>query len=110
VDVSPAEDASFQDPAPVFEVYALNQALNETLSSELFVTMRVPMSRPVATGWNRIVRIDVTEFVQRVLANPAMNHGLVVGAVTEASTGDFVLGTEGDGAVVSFSFEAEPVE
>jgi hypothetical protein len=63
----------------------------------MFREMLVPMSRPVAVGENRRVRIDITEFVQEILADPTSNHGLAFGAVTTDTRGVFAVKADGFG-------------
>jgi hypothetical protein len=97
VDVTATEVGEFRDPEPLFEVYALNAEVTGAIQPKMFREMQVPMSRPVAVGENRLVRIDITEFVQKVLANPTSNHGLAFGAVTTDTRGVFAVRTDGFG-------------
>ena len=76
------------DPAPLLEVYPVTQAFDGPINaSQLDVSNS--MSRPVAIGTGRMVKIDITAFVRRVLVDPSMNRGLVLGSVTGASRGVF---------------------
>lgn len=97
VDVSSIEVAGFADPAPVFEVYALTRALSGELDVSMFGTTRVPMSRPVAAGTDRLVRIEITEFVQKIRTDPMTNHGIVLGELTGDRRGNFIIKPDGLG-------------
>jgi hypothetical protein len=97
-DVSVAEIDGFLDPVPVFQVFMLKQALLGEPTEASFETMRLPMSRPVAVGLDRRVRIDITEYVSKTLARPSMNHGLVLGSVTGDRRADFQIKSDTFGA------------
>jgi hypothetical protein len=90
-DISAKNLNGFVDPAPVFEVYALKQTLSGDPEPSKFESTKLPMSRPVATGTDRLVKIDITEFVQKILADPSKNHGLVVGPLTNDKRGVFTV-------------------
>ena len=96
-DVSARNLNGFVDPAPVFEVYALKRALSGDPEQSDFEATRIPMSRPVATGTDRLLKIDVTEFVRLIVADPSKNHGLVVGPLTNDKRGVFVVKEDGIG-------------
>jgi len=100
-DVSARNLNGFIDPAPVFEVYALNQTLSGDPEPSRFVATRLPMSRPVATGTGRLVKIDITEFVQSILADPSKNHGLVIGPLTDDKRGIFTVRQDSFGPGIS---------
>ena len=100
-DVSARDLNRFVDPAPLFEVYALNQTLSGDPEPSKFEATRLPMSRPVATGTDRLVKIDITEFVQKILADPSENHGLVIGSLTNDKRGVFVAKEDGFGAGIT---------
>jgi len=100
-DVSARNVSGFVDPAPVFEVYALNQTLSGDPEPSKFEATRLPMSRPVATGTDRLVKIDITEFVQRILADPSKNHGLVIGPLTNDKRGVFTVRQDSFGPSVA---------
>ena len=100
-DVSVAEIDGFLDPVPVFQVFMLKQSLLGEPTEASFETMRLPMSRPVAVGLDRQVRIDITEYVSKVLARPSMNHGLVLGSVTGDRRADFQIDPDAFGAGMS---------
>jgi len=85
------------DPAPMLEVYMLKQAIVGDPDPSEFEATRLPMSRPVALGTNRLVKIDVTEFASAVFADPNKNHGIVIGSLTGARTGGFVVNGDGFG-------------
>jgi hypothetical protein len=90
-DVIPEEGMGFTDPAPLFQVYVLSSApVGATISGELLRTPRIPMSRPVAAGTNRLIRINITEYVREIAAEPSLNHGLVIGAVLGDSVTTFI--------------------
>lgn len=62
----------------------------------------VPSVRPVATGENRLVRMDITKIVEGWIANPSSNHGLVIGSLTGPEVGTVTLRSElpgTDGAI-----------
>jgi hypothetical protein len=82
MDVDAPEVNGFRDPAPMFEVFMLKSELSGPLDEESFEPTRLPMARPVATGSGRRVRIDIADFVRKVIASPSANHGLVLGSVT----------------------------
>lgn len=56
-----------------------------------FEATRIPMSRPVAAGGDRLVKIDITEFVRLIIADPSKNHGLVLGPLTNDKRGIFAV-------------------
>lgn len=85
------------DPAPMLEVYVLKGSLSGDPGPSDFDETRLPMSRPVALGTNRLARIDITEFAQRILANPTKNHGIVLGALTGARSGEFTVNPDAFG-------------
>jgi hypothetical protein len=45
----------------------------------------------MAIGADRVVRIDITELVQNILARPSDNHGIVIGSLTADRRGLFTL-------------------
>lgn len=96
-DVSAKDVNGFVDPAPVLDVYALQEPLTGEPEPSEFTSTRIPMSRPVATGANRLVRIDVTEYVQKILADPSKNFGLVLGPLTADKRGIFEVKENGFG-------------
>jgi hypothetical protein len=100
-DLAVPEINGFRYPTSLFQVFMLNRELTDEPTEEDLEPLRVPMSRPVATGDNRSIKIDVTEFVQRILADPSANRGLVLGAVTGDRRGDFAIksGVLGPGLV-----------
>lgn len=91
LDVSSTSVDGFQDPAPMLEVYGLKGELSRDPSPEALEKTRLPMSRPVAAGTNRLVKIDITEIVRAIVADPSTDYGVVVGSVTTASNGVFAL-------------------
>jgi len=101
MDVSARDGEIVADPAPLLEVFALKRALTGEPTPSDFDTTRLPMSRPVSLGSDRLVRIEITEFAQRILADPSKNHGLVVGSMTGARSGEFTLNPDGFGPGVS---------
>lgn len=90
-DVSARNLSGFVDPAPMCEVFALKRPLSGDPEESNFEATSLPMSRPVAIGSDRLVRIDVTEFVRRILADPSKNHGLVLGPLTNDKRGIFTI-------------------
>lgn len=96
-DVSAKDLNGFVDPAPTLEVYALKQMLSGDPDPSKFEAMRQPMTRPVAIGADRLVRIDITEFVKRIISDPSMNHGIVLGPLTRDKRGIFDIKQDGLG-------------
>jgi hypothetical protein len=90
-DLTVPEIDGFHDPTSIFQVFMLKQPLEGEPTDDSFEPLRIPMSRPVATGTNRSIKIDVTEYVQRILADPPANHGLILGSVTGARRGNFQI-------------------
>lgn len=91
MDVGAKEVGGWSDPAPVIEAYALEQAPVGEPNPSGFVRAQQPSARAVAAGPNRLVRLDITELVQRVLADPGANHGIVIGSLTADRRGIFTL-------------------
>jgi len=54
----------------------------------------VPSVRPLMTGENRLVRMDITTIVRGWVANPSSNHGLVIGSLTGPEVGTVTLKDE----------------
>lgn len=100
-DVDVSEIEGFRDPAPVFQVFMLKSELSGEPTEESFEVTRVPMSRPVALGTRRLIRIDVADFVRKIVANPSANHGLVLGSVTGDRRASFEVDGNGFGAGVA---------
>jgi hypothetical protein len=99
--VSAKDVSGFVDTAPVLDVYALKQTLTGDPEPSKFEVTRLPMSRPVAAGTDRLIKIDITEFVQMILANPSKNYGLVLGPLTSDKRGIFAVKQDGFGAGVA---------
>jgi hypothetical protein len=97
VDVSARDVNGFVDSAPILDVYALNQVLSGDPDISKFEAARIPMSRPVASGANRLIRIDVTEYVQGILVDPSKNNGIVLGPLTADKRGIFHINENGFG-------------
>jgi hypothetical protein len=97
MDVSASDLNGFVDPAPMLEVYMLKQSISGDPDPSVFDTTGIPMSRPVALGTNRLVRLEITEFVQRILADPRKNHGIVMGSLTGTRSGEFAMKSNGFG-------------
>ncbi len=102
MDVWSRNDEGPVDPAPILEVYMLKNTLSGDPEPSNFEVTRLPMSRPVALGANRLVRIEITDFAQRIFADPTKNHGIVLGSLTGAQTGDFVVKNDGFGPGMPF--------
>jgi len=94
-DVSAKDLNGFVDPAPTLEVYALKQTLSGDPEPSKFEVMRQPMTRPVAIGSDRLIKIDITEFVQKILTDPSKNHGIVLGPLTRDKRGIFDIKQDG---------------
>ena len=90
-DISAKDLDGFVDPAPVLDVLALQSAMTGDAIPSKFAPTTVPMSRPVAIGEDRLVRIDVTEFVRKILAEPTKNQGIVLGPLTADKRGIFTI-------------------
>jgi hypothetical protein len=97
-DLSVPEMNGFRDPTSIFQVFMLKNELSGDPTEEDFETLRVPMSRPVAVGTERSIKIDVTEYVQRILGDPSVNHGLILGSVTGERRGNFQIKSDAFGA------------
>lgn len=96
VDVSLANE-ELPDAAPMLDVYVLKRTLSGEPTPSDFETTRIPLSRPIALGANRLMRIDISEFAKTILAEPGRNHGLVIGSLSGARTGNFALRSDGFG-------------
>lgn len=96
-DVSATNLNGFVDPAPILDIYVLNQSLTGDPDASKFAATRIPMSRPVAAGENRLIKIDVTEYVQMIVTDPSKNHGIVLGSLTGDKLGVFHVREDGFG-------------
>lgn len=90
-DIAAKQIDGFADPVPILDVYALKQPLSGDPDSSEFESTMVPMSRPTAAGTNRLIRIDITEYFQRILAEPSTNYGIVLGPLMSDKRGIFDL-------------------
>jgi hypothetical protein len=100
-DISARDLTGYVDPAPVLDVYALKEALRRDPDPSKFEATRLPMSRPVAAGADRLVKIDITDFIRTILADPSKNHGLVLGPLTTDKRGIFAIKHDGLGPGMS---------
>jgi hypothetical protein len=91
VDVSSRASDELQNETPLFEVYALKGAFSGDIDLNQFQPQDLPTMRPVAVGSGRRVVMDITEIVKVYIANPASNHGLIVGSLTGSRDGLFTL-------------------
>jgi hypothetical protein len=66
---------------PLTETYQAGGGIGGRNAEPVF-TRLVPSLRPVAGGENRLVKMDVTDTIRGWIANPATNHGLVIGSLT----------------------------
>lgn len=90
IDVTAKRRGDYVNPAPVFEVFALDEPYGEGFDPEiLHADGRVV--RPVALGESRRVVLDVTEIVRSHLDGTVENNGLIVGSLTGMREGDFVF-------------------
>jgi hypothetical protein len=87
-DVSTVNRTDYINETPVFEIYLLNGTFNGTLDPEK-IEKSSPMRRVVWVGRDRTIRIDVTDAVKSCLADPASNHGLIMGSLTNVRDGVF---------------------
>jgi hypothetical protein len=91
VDVSSRASEGLQNETPLFEVYALKSAFSGEVDPDQFQEQDLPTTRPVVVGSGRRVVIDITEAVGCYVADPAGNHGLIVGSLTGARDGLFTI-------------------
>lgn len=115
VDASPTSlEDSVASPAvgvfPLTQTYA-GESLGDApgMDASPVTESAVPSVRPLTTGENRLVRMDITAIVRGWLANPSSNHGLVIGSLTGPEVGTIILKDElpgSDSAVkVTFSYQ-----
>jgi hypothetical protein len=85
VDATPLEEDSMT-VTPIVGAYPLTSTYSggdgQGGNSEPVFNAVVPSSRPVAEGNDRRVMMDITNIVRGWIANPASNHGLVIGSLT----------------------------
>jgi hypothetical protein len=90
VDVSAKRRGDYFNPAPVLEVYALEQAYGERFDPAILRADGRAV-RPVAVGAGRRVVFDVTGILRSHLDGAMENRGLIVGSLTGMREGDFVF-------------------
>ncbi len=83
------------------DVYALKEFVSGDPEPSDFAPTSIPMSRPVGAGTNRLVRVDITEFVRVILDDPSKNHGLVLGPLTTDKRGIFDVKNDAFGPGIS---------
>jgi len=78
----------YTNESPVVEVFALAQTFGGAFDPEGAERLE-EVERNMAVGTGRRVRLDITHFVQDLVNNTRMNHGLVVGSLTGPRDGVF---------------------
>lgn len=77
-------------------------------AAPVFTTL-VPSMRPIPAGDSRRLRMDITDIVRGWIANPATNHGLVIGALTGPEVATVTLNNEIPGGtspvVITFFYQ-----
>ncbi|MFQ5479487.1 MAG: hypothetical protein ACE5EO_12610 [Candidatus Krumholzibacteriia bacterium] len=91
VDASSRTIGGYTNDTPVIEVYALKGPFSGTLDPNQFEAQAVPVLGNVVAGGNKRVVLDITEIAASFLENPAKNHGLVIGSLTEDREGIFSI-------------------
>jgi len=81
VDVTAVSIDGHANRAPMIYLFPLKSTFSGTLDANQFDTVRAPFARNVAVGENRRVVFDVTELVKHWAANPAENHGVLIGGL-----------------------------
>jgi len=110
VDANTVLPAAVAGGGVTLEVYPLANAISES-AIEAEDLLPATMKRTVPLGPDRPVRVDVTEFVRLVLADPSANHGLAVGSLTSNRTGRFELKADGaSGTLATLTLHYLPVE
>ncbi|MDH3196746.1 MAG: hypothetical protein OEO21_00750 [Candidatus Krumholzibacteria bacterium] len=94
VDASSALPAAAPSHVVTLEIFPLAGALSG-LAVESVDLRPTTMKRSVPVGTNQRVRMDVTEFVEYVLANPEENYGIAVGSLAGSRPGRFELKSQG---------------
>jgi hypothetical protein len=94
VDVSARNTGDYVDDTPVLEVYRLTEDFDGVLDTNK-IERSSPMRRNIRTGTDRKIRIDVTEAVKAFIANPSLNHGLILGSFTGSRDGLFDIKSSG---------------
>jgi hypothetical protein len=90
VDVGAKPRGEFENPAPLFEVYALKQPMHGAFDPErLEVAGRA--IRPIALGDSRRIVLDVTEILRAYLEARLVNNGMAVGSLTGERDGEFTF-------------------
>jgi hypothetical protein len=91
VDVASRAREGMENQTPLFEVYPLKSAFSGEVDPAEFQAQDLPTTRHVVAGSGRRVVIDITEIVNSYAANPASNHGLIVGSLTGTRDGLFTI-------------------
>lgn len=87
----------YQDEEPVLEIYALPSSYQGSI--DLQTLRENPVSQQgVLPGSGRRIRVDIGPLLARFIANPNLNHGLVLGSLSGRRTGIFEIDTDGHGA------------
>jgi hypothetical protein len=90
LDVDAREIDEMVNDTPYLDVFALTEALGQSLDPEAFGT---PALEPgyVTLGENRRVLRDVTNIVRSYLDTPASNHGVILGSLRGVRDGLFTV-------------------
>jgi hypothetical protein len=92
VDVESTGGDGFVNETPVLEAFALKSAFaGEVDENQLGAPAFGP--RNVVRGVDRRVVLDVTDIVRSYLDDPASNHGLIIGSLTDIRDGRFTVKT-----------------
>jgi hypothetical protein len=89
MDVSARElTEGYTNESPVVEVFVITETFGEAFDPEEAERLE-EVERNMAVGTGRRVRLDITRFVQDLVNNKRVNHGLVIGSLTGPRDGVF---------------------
>ena len=90
---------------PVIEAYELKTAFAGVVNPTQFETSSVALTN-VVSGQNKRVILDITAIIKSYLANPASNHGIILGSLTASRDGKFSIrsGQIGAGTVARITY------
>lgn len=97
VDVVADTVEGFIDPAPMLEAHLVSAPLIGDPTGDDFIELQRPMSRPVAVGAQRNLKIDVTHAVRVMNSNATGSFQFVLGALTGERRGTYVVDRGGNG-------------
>jgi len=78
----------YMNESPVVDVFALAQSFGGAFDPEGAERLE-EVERNMAVGTSRRVKLDITHFVQELVNNNRVNHGLVIGSLTGPRDGVF---------------------